>query len=370
MLKTDCSFFPGDRPCKYHKEYSIKCDTCEYYLPIKFKVLIIKLDAVGDVLRTTSILKPLKQKYPDAHITWCTRKNAKELFLNNQLVNSVIFINDDAEYRLSEEYFNLVINLDTSKISSAIAALANGEEKIGFILDKKGSVTATSDAAMEWLEMSAFDDVKIKNKKTYQQLMYNIIRLDSPVRRPTLNIRETDSALIKSRFKINSDKITIGLNTGVGNKWPNKGWPLERWEELFLKLGNENLNLLLLGGPEEREKNTYLSQKYNFLVDTGCDNSILEFSAIVNKCDILVTADTFALHIGTALEKYIIAIFGPTSASEIELYGRGKKLIGDKKCECYYQRACKEDQSCMSTVDADKVYQEIIVFVRDKLKEY
>ena len=156
MLKTDCSFFPGDRPCSYHKKSGIKCDNCEYYLPIEFKILIIKLDAIGDVLRTTTILQPLKDKYPNAHITWCTRKNARELFLNNQLVNSVIFVNDDAEYRLSEEYYDLVINLDTSKISSSIAALANSDNKIGFLLDKKGSVIPTSSTAMEWLEMSAF----------------------------------------------------------------------------------------------------------------------------------------------------------------------------------------------------------------------
>ena len=368
MLKTDCAFFPGDRPCSYHKESGIKCDTCDYYIPIRFKILIIKLDAIGDVLRTTSILEPLKEKYPKAHITWCTRKNARELFLNNQLVNSVIFVNDDAEYRLSEEYYDLVINLDTSKISSAIAALANSDNKIGFLLDKKGSVIPTASTSMEWLEMSAFDDVKRNNSKTYQQLMYNIIGVNTFVRRPVLNIRELDSALVESRFKINRSKLTIGLNIGVGSKWPNKGWPLEKWEELILKLEKENFNLLLLGGPEEQNKNTYLAKKYDFLIDTGCDNSILEFSAIVNVCDILITADTFALHIGTALEKYIIALFGPTSVSEIELYGRGKKLIGNKKCECFYQRSCHEDESCMSTVNSDMVYKEVLNIVNIDLK--
>ena len=52
-----------------------------------FKILIIKLDATGDVLRTTSILPPLKLKYHDAHITWCTRNNSKELFKYNPYVD-------------------------------------------------------------------------------------------------------------------------------------------------------------------------------------------------------------------------------------------------------------------------------------------
>ena len=48
------------RPCDPHKKDGVKCDSCPYYKPINFKILIIKLDAVGDVLRTTSILMPLK----------------------------------------------------------------------------------------------------------------------------------------------------------------------------------------------------------------------------------------------------------------------------------------------------------------------
>ena len=50
ILKTDCKHFPGDKPCKPNKLENKKCDDCEYYSPIKFKILIIKLDAVGDVL--------------------------------------------------------------------------------------------------------------------------------------------------------------------------------------------------------------------------------------------------------------------------------------------------------------------------------
>ena len=65
MLKTDCRNFYGNQPCDYHKKLGIKCDNCNFYAPIGFKILIIKLDAVGDVLRTTSILPPLKHKYPD-----------------------------------------------------------------------------------------------------------------------------------------------------------------------------------------------------------------------------------------------------------------------------------------------------------------
>jgi len=55
MLKLDCSFFSRDRPCGYHKTDGVKCDDCQYYSLIGFEIFIIKLDAMGDVLRTTSM---------------------------------------------------------------------------------------------------------------------------------------------------------------------------------------------------------------------------------------------------------------------------------------------------------------------------
>jgi heptosyltransferase-2 len=358
MLKADCSNFPGDTPCRYHKEQGIKCDDCNYYNPIKYKILIVKLDAVGDVLRTTALLPPLKEKYQNSHITWCTRKNAKELFKENPFVNETIIVEDDAYFRLKSEEFDLVINCDTSKISSSIASMANGKERAGFVLNKKGFVETTSKEAEQWLLMSAFDDVKNANVKTYQKIMYEIVKLDAEVVPPVLKIHENIKTKIINRsasWKYDKDKFTIGLNIGVGEKWPSKGLPLKRWKEVILKLKKEDANLFLLGGPDEIEKVKELKKEFNFLIDTGCDNSLLEFAAIVDLCDLIITADTLALHIATALNKKIIALFGPTSISEIELYGKGEKLISPDGCKCFYNKYCKEKISCMGKISAEMI---------------
>ena len=77
ILKTDCKHFPGNKPCIPSKTEGKKCDDCNYYNPVDFKILIIKLDATGDVLRTTSILPALKREYPKSHITWLTKKTQR-----------------------------------------------------------------------------------------------------------------------------------------------------------------------------------------------------------------------------------------------------------------------------------------------------
>ena len=362
ILKTDCRFFKGDRPCEPHKEKGIKCDDCTCYQPIKFKILIIKLDAVGDVLRTTSILKPLKKKYPDSFIEWCTKRNSVDLFKNNKIVDEIITFEDDALFRINAEEFDLVINLDTSKISSAIAGDSKAKEKIGFVLNKLGYVEATSSIANHWLEMSAFDDVKKANNKSYQQIMYEILGLDLTVEPPIIQLSKKERSKIAVKDFVKSivqDKPVIGLNVGVGTKWPSKGWPIKSWKELIGKLGGKNFNLLLLGGPDEVEIVNILRNEFNFVLDTGCDNSLLEFAAIIDLCDLIITADTLALHLATALNKKIVSLFGPTSADEIELYGKGIKLNSDGGCKCYYRKYCSEDVSCMEKITSEMVIEAI-----------
>jgi len=358
MLRTDCRYFKGDRPCAPHKERGVKCDDCNDYKPINFKILIIKLDAVGDVLRTTSILRPLKKKFRDSYITWCTRQNSKVIFKYNTIVDEVIAVDDDAYFRLRAEEFDLVINLDTSKLSSGIASSISGKKKMGFVLNKKGYVEATSETAQIWLEMSAFDDVKKANIKSYQQIMYEILEIDFPVALPLLPITNEEKNKIKSKQfykEINQKVISIGLNIGVGSKWPSKGWPLIKWQELINNLEPQKYNLLLLAGPEEELSANQLLSNNNLLINTGCNNSLLEFAAIVELCDMIITADTLALHIATALEKKIIALFGPTSSSEIEIYSKGIKLFLPEGCKCYYKKYCKENISCLEKITPEMV---------------
>ncbi len=52
--------------------YGVMCDECSYYDKINKKILIIKLGAAGDVIRTTPLLYPLKNEFPDAKIYWLT----------------------------------------------------------------------------------------------------------------------------------------------------------------------------------------------------------------------------------------------------------------------------------------------------------
>lgn len=133
--------------------------------------------------------------------------------------------------------------------------------------------------------------------------MSEILDLDLPVERPLVHISDTvrERIAVKDFVKnIDLQKPVIGLNVGVGTKWPSKGWPIKRWKESIKKLVNNKFNLLLLNGPEEVGIIELLKKNINTFFDTGCDNSELEFEAIVDLCKLVIAADTLALYNTTA----------------------------------------------------------------------
>ena len=124
ILKTDCRYYKGDRPCSFSKTEGIKCDNCTYYSAIKTKILVVKLDALGDVLRTTCLLPSIKEAYPDSFISWVTLRGAKDVFSNNLYVDELLFFEDAfTQYKIMNDEFDILIHPDASPVSAALASL-------------------------------------------------------------------------------------------------------------------------------------------------------------------------------------------------------------------------------------------------------
>lgn len=365
ILKHDCIHFPGDRPCKPHKETGITCPECNLYQPVVFKILILKLDAMGDVLRTTSILHKLKEKYQGSDIIWLTKKNAKELFFNNELVNKVLVYEDNfTYYSLLSEKYDMVINLDPSPESSAIASAAISDNKIGFGLNEKGKVYPYNKEAEEWFEMGAFDFLKKRNTKTYQQVIHEICSLDYDKGEIILRLSAKEKAFKEAfieKHNLKKYDFIIGINPGASSRWQYKRWRPEGFKELIEKLDKLNCAVLLYGGEDERELNTeLLNVRSKNLINTGSDNSLREFIALVDISDIFITGDTLALHIATALKKEVICMFGPTSHAEIESYGRITKIYPDLECLVCYKNTCDFVPHCMDLITSDMIFNEVL----------
>lgn len=359
-IRSDCRHYRGDRPCSFHKRQGVKCSGCPHHAPFSEKILIVKLEAMGDVLRTTSVLPGLRRKHPAAQITWITAPSSLPLFSGNPYVDRVLPLLPDGLLALLSERFTLAVNLDTAPVSASLLSRAEAEEKQGFSLDRRGQVCALSAPAGEWLGMSVFDDVKRANRRTYQAIAHDILGLPQPPGEIVLHLSEEEEAFARgfaARKSLAPPRPWIGLNTGGGGRWRFKRWTKEATLALARLCAAEfKTRLLLFGGPEEEERNGWLmSCAGDVLVDTGCRNTVREFFALLGLCDLVVTSDTLALHAAVGLKKKVVALFGPTSAAEIELYGRGEKVVAPVPCQCCYLPDCRVRPNCMESITPEMV---------------
>lgn len=355
----DCRFFVGDRPCIWHKSTGVLCP-CDHYQKTEERVLIIKLDAMGDVLRTTALLPPLAEAHPRSFITWITRREARPLLEKNPFIAEILDYGEDALLQLQVRGFDRVINLDAGRTSAALASAANAVKKDGFLLDPHGWVQPTNGAARAWLEMGLFDDLKRQGTRTYQDMMADIVGLSGRLHRYILQLSDEERARgwkHLEKLGVDLSRPIVGLNTGAGRRWELKQWREEAYLELIERIVKRRpAQFVLLGGPEERERHKRLVSRSKVpLIDAGCDNAVRHFASIVGACSLVITGDTLAMHLSLALGRRTIVLFGPTSAPEIELYGLGEKVLPDMECLSCYKAKCDFVPNCMDLITVGMV---------------
>lgn len=361
-LKTDCRHVRWDRPCLPHKQRGKVCASCDEYDPVQYRVLMIKLAATGDVLRTTAFLPAIHKTWPGARVTWVTRPAAAGLFAGNALVDEVLVTDDAATAaRLQTEDFDVVLCPDADPDAAALAALARGKERRGFVRDQAGRIAALGQGAAAWLAMGVDDAEKKQNTETYQVLVARVLGLDpaevvEPVLEPSGEELQGARAFVDG---LGAKGPLVGLNTGAGGRWAYKQWTREH-QEAFLRLCDEaGMSVLLLGGPEEVERHRQLlaASAGRAVFDGGNDNSFGRFAALVGQCGVVVTGDSLAVHVAAARKVPAVVLFGPTSSAEIELYGRGAKIVPeDLDCLCCYLPHCDKVPHCQALIGPAAVF--------------
>jgi heptosyltransferase-2 len=362
FYKADCSFFSGEKPCAPNKSHGAICISCTQYQPISMCILIIKLAAVGDVLRTTAILPALKSKYPKSSIWWITAPQSKDILKKNPYIDLILDTNANF-FKFVK--FSIAFNFDMSREASAILMETQASIKKGFSLSKYGSVIPADSKSERWFKMGITDEIKKKNTKTYQEHIFYISGLSYKREKPQINLDLMDRQKANhfyKKFKLNSYKKILGLNIGAGTRWPMKKWTFDGFVYLAKKIKNKypNVGILIYGGPDEQEIiPKYLKTLKDKVISTGTDNSLREFAALVDLCQVLVTGDTLALHIGVALNKRVVAYFGPTADAEIDLYDRGEKLRSEILCPDFYMDKCSQQFTCMDHLTGETVFKSV-----------
>lgn len=356
-IKFDCKYFNATIPCQPNKIDNSECHNCNHYIAIKKKILIIKLGAMGDVIRSTPLVKKFKDLYSNCEISWLTQY--PDVLPKNE-IEKIYKIDAVSLFILSNKKFDIAINLDKEEEACILLKKVEAKEKYGFIWENEHISPATI-AAEHKLITGFFDERSKLNTKHYIEEIFEICHLKFNDEPCLLNFNQNLSEKWKSIFKEKSkEKIVVGLNTGCGSRWTTRLWDNQNWIKLITLLQKNNFFPIVLGGEQENDKNLF------FAKETNCyypgTYSLEEFFAITSACDIIVTQVSMMMHIAIALQKNIVLMNNIFNKHEFYLYNRGVIVEPNVNCECYYGNFCKKGESCMKYIEAEIVFDKIKLF--------
>ena len=346
-IRTDCFHFRGHVPCTPHTREGVHCPGCPHFRRRTGRILVIKLGAAGDVIRTTPLLAPLKREFPDHALSWVTDFPA----LLPAAVDDPLPLNTETVLWLEETPFDLVINLDKDRQACALARRVRAKRRWGFTLDDEGLCrpvnedlpSAQAKAACDKFATGIFDDVNQACTLSYLQEIFAICGYEFAGEEYVLD--RPDPAPV---FDLPDGKATVGLNTGCGGRWTSRLWPEASWQILATDLQTAGYAVVLLGGPEEDAKNRRLADATGACYPGHFDLGI--FIGLMDRCDLVVSAVTMAMHIALGLGKKLVLFNNIFNPHEFELYGRGRILAPEQSCTCFFQPRCTNESFCLETL--------------------
>ena len=104
------------------------------------------------------------------------------------------------------------------------------------------------------------------------------------------------------------------LAVAPGARWATKRWPVERFAAVAQELAREKqAAVVILGGPDEAQLARTLCDKLDVPVVNGAGTlSLMNSAALLSRCRLLISNDSGLMHMATALQVPVVAIFGPT----------------------------------------------------------
>jgi ADP-heptose:LPS heptosyltransferase len=337
-----------------------ECPSCSHLSKFSERILFIKLDALGDVLRSASLLPAIIERHNAPYVAWLTRTESTELVHMMKDVDEVIELSELGIARIMTGAWDYVYSLSNDWASASLASVAQSKNiPIGYYVDH-GVVRPSNAAAMRWLEMAAFDRKKRENQETYQRRMLSIMGFDDfhvapPALRLAPELKASAATRIASLFD-GSARRRIAVNVGAGRRWPKKMLDAEQIHR-YITLLRERIDadVLLVGGASEREKANSILERCNTdgrVKIALTESSVADFAAILNEMDLLLCGDTLAMHVAAAIGLPTIAVFGPTSPFEIADFDGLIKRVWTNQLDCLICYGdCAKKRNCMSLID-------------------
>lgn len=361
MAQTDCRWFSGYKPCGK----SPRCTSeCSHKSVVSRRIVIVHLEALGAVLRATSLLAAIRRKYPESHITWVTKAPADQLLKENPFIDRILTLSLEDLLVLENFEFDIGFCIDKSLVATGLLKRLRIRDLRGFTASSSGAILPATVEAEELWQLGLDDHKKFHvNQKPETQLMVEALRL-GPFQRDEYVLKLSDMekkvAQLRRELWAPRGEVLVGLNTGCASVIPYKKMSIAGHRQLIAAIQQHfpQIRIVLLGGREDKARNEAIAEGFD-VVRSPTDSGLRDGLCSVEACDLVVSGDSLGMHMAIALKKWVVVWFGPTCSQEIDLYGRGDKVQAQVGCSPCWKRSCLQDVMCYDRVPLDRILESL-----------
>jgi heptosyltransferase-2 len=351
------------------------------------RILVIRLDEIGDVVLTTPFLRELRREFPEGWITLVVKPMVHNLVSTCPYVDEVLtyrvaapkvlrpLLRNWRALRLAKQHlwshkFDLAVlprwGVDASH-GAFLTFLSCAQRRIGYS-ERVSAVKAKYNRGHDRLFTDVLADGTAKHEVEHN---LDLIRyLGGTVQDDVLELwltdedREFADGLLRENG-LSSKQFTIALTPGAGAA--RRKWPLDSFAALGTSLIEEfDVRLVIIGGGEDERLGDALQERLGAaVINTAGQTSLRQSAALIERCRLFIGNDTGPMHLAAAVGVPVVEIschpetgspLGPNSPLRFGPWGVPHRIVQPVRPVPPCEDGCVSDQAhCILSISVGRV---------------
>jgi lipopolysaccharide heptosyltransferase I len=323
------------------------------------RVLIVRLSAVGDCVQTMPLASAIRAQWPTAHLTWVVESGSAALVQLHSAIDRVIVVpkgfvrQPRLLWRLSRELgqqrFDIAFDPQGLTKSGLVSWLSGARRRIGFARPAARELSP-------WLQTERVISRAVHRVDRYLELLAPL-----GIRKPRVDfgLLLPGDAHGKAKALLADARLSggyVAINPGAG--WDSKRWPVERFAELAVLLGERGVrSVVTWGGKQELAMAEAIVAGSRGAAMLAPPTSLVELAAVLMQSRLFVGSDTGPLHLAAAVGTPCVVMFGASSAAACGPYGASHITIQRAHDESATRKAKGADNWAMRRIDTAAVFE-------------
>ena len=339
------------------------------------KILIVKLQYVGDTLGVVPVVAALKRHAPGLTVDVLIHKECSELIAHHSDIRRVwIYDREEAKRNFFSTFayhIPLIAKLRREKYDIVIA-LTQGERPffLSYVTGAPLRLTYTIDSIVTRM-MNAFADQNT-GRRHFIEVDVDVLRYFG-IETQNIELMIPVPAEVRAKIQyrlvpgLSPEKLSVAIHPGARKQM--RQWNPERYAQIARRLHDEyGAWIVLLGGPGEENLLETIEQKMGFpAVLKSCSLSLLDMAAVFSQCRVFIGNDSGPGHIAAAVGCPTLSLFGPNYPVICRPYIESGKVIFKNLdcCGCRQEQhfCVHPDNTCMDRISVDEVWQTLQIML-------